>query len=153
MIHIEKDYIKFEHPKYKYRTIRELIGFTGIIGKPVKTEFFELFFDGAVKVYPGYAWDGCSGPTWDTKNTMFAGLLHDIGYQCLREERLIKWENYQNDLEHYRMDWEELRETIDNMFDYLLDKDDMSWVRRSYYHWGVRTFGAKHAMPERLKDA
>lgn len=32
----------------------------------------------------GYAWDGASGPTWDSKSSMRASLVHDACYQLLR---------------------------------------------------------------------
>ena len=32
----------------------------------------------------GYAWDGPSGPTWDSKNSMRASLVHDALYQLMR---------------------------------------------------------------------
>lgn len=32
----------------------------------------------------GYAWDGPSGPTIDTKDFMRASLVHDALYQCMR---------------------------------------------------------------------
>ena len=35
-----------------------------------------------------YAWDGPSGPTIDTSNSMRASLVHDVLYQAMREEGL-----------------------------------------------------------------
>lgn len=32
----------------------------------------------------GYAWDGASGPTVDTRSNMLAGCVHDVLYQCIR---------------------------------------------------------------------
>ena len=32
----------------------------------------------------GYAWDGASGPTWDSKDSMRASLVHDALYQLMR---------------------------------------------------------------------
>lgn len=32
----------------------------------------------------GYAWDGASGPTWDSKSSMRASLVHDALYQLMR---------------------------------------------------------------------
>lgn len=39
---------------------------------------------GLMTILKGYAWDGCSGPTIDTKSSMRGGLVHDAGYQLIR---------------------------------------------------------------------
>lgn len=39
---------------------------------------------GFMKVFKGYAWDGPSGPTWDTKNSLRGALVHDCLYQLIR---------------------------------------------------------------------
>ena len=44
--------------------------------------------DGVLIIQPKYAWDGASGPTLDTKNTMTPSLVHDAFYQLIREEVL-----------------------------------------------------------------
>ena len=42
----------------------------------------------ALYVYPGYRWDGASGPTIDSEDSMQASLFHDVVYQMLRERKL-----------------------------------------------------------------
>ena len=37
-----------------------------------------------IKIKKGYAWDGASGPTIDTKDTIRASLIHDCYYQAMR---------------------------------------------------------------------
>lgn len=32
----------------------------------------------------GYCWDGASGPTWDSRSSMRASLVHDALYQLMR---------------------------------------------------------------------
>lgn len=46
--------------------------------------FYELTIDGKLIIKAGYAWDGCSGPTWDDSTNMRGGLVHDCLYQILR---------------------------------------------------------------------
>jgi hypothetical protein len=41
--------------------------------------------NGVLTIRAGYAWDGASGPTVDTKNSMRGGLVHDALYQAMRE--------------------------------------------------------------------
>lgn len=40
---------------------------------------------GQLVVNLGYAWDGASGPTWDSPSSMLASLFHDALYQLIRE--------------------------------------------------------------------
>ena len=39
---------------------------------------------GILTVHAGYAWDGPSGPVWDSRRLMRASLVHDALYQLLR---------------------------------------------------------------------
>jgi len=41
--------------------------------------------NGVLHIQPKYAWDGASGPTIDTRNTMTPSLVHDAFYQLMRE--------------------------------------------------------------------
>ena len=44
-----------------------------------------LLVDGAtLTIERGYCWDGASGPTWDSKSSMRASLVHDALYQLMR---------------------------------------------------------------------
>ena len=40
--------------------------------------------DGRLLIKKGYAWDGASGPTWDSPCTMRGSLIHDALYQLMR---------------------------------------------------------------------
>ena len=53
-------------------------------------QFINLDTDGALVIKGGYAWDGPSGPTIDTKNFMRGSLVHDALYQIMRLELLSK---------------------------------------------------------------
>lgn len=43
---------------------------------------------GLLLIKEGYPWDGASGPTFDTKNTMIGSLGHDAMYELMRLELL-----------------------------------------------------------------
>ena len=43
---------------------------------------------GHIVCYPGFRWDGPSGPTFDSASTMRASLFHDALYLLFREEKL-----------------------------------------------------------------
>ncbi len=46
--------------------------------------FLKMDMEGNILVLPGYPWDGASGPTWDTLNSMKGSLIHDVGYRLIR---------------------------------------------------------------------
>jgi hypothetical protein len=54
----------------------------------IETPFIDLTTDGEMAVRASYAWDGPSGPTWDTASSMRGSLFHDAAYQLLRMEQL-----------------------------------------------------------------
>jgi hypothetical protein len=51
---------------------------------PIVTDWIELDPDGTLRLKPGYAWDGASGPTYDSKSSMRASAAHDPIYQLIR---------------------------------------------------------------------
>ena len=76
-----------------------------------------------------YAWDGPSGPTIDTKNSMRASLVHDVLYQTIREKGLPY----------------EFRKRADLEFRRILKSDGMSFPRRWIWWTAVRLLGGGHA--------
>ena len=80
---------------YKYQLTRDFtyqLSFT--IPNAIEQEWFSITKSGLLKAKRGYAWDGPSGPTIDTKNFMRGSLEHDILYQCIRLELLSR--SYKN---------------------------------------------------------
>jgi len=49
---------------------------------------FVWFQDGRIYFSEGYAWDGASGPTWDSHASYCPSLVHDGLYQLMRENYL-----------------------------------------------------------------
>jgi hypothetical protein len=49
------------------------------------SRFVTIDKNGNLRIKKGYAWDGPSGPTIDTKNFMRGSLIHDALYQLMRE--------------------------------------------------------------------
>lgn len=80
----------FYHDGYKYQLHKTYSVQTNI--KPLEKEvihgFVKLGVGGLLTINEGYAWDGCSGPTWDDRTNMRAGLGHDAFYQLFRERML-----------------------------------------------------------------
>ena len=50
----------------------------------IDTDFIRLTPEGTLTLRKGYAWDGPSGPTFDTKTFMRGSLVHDALYQLIR---------------------------------------------------------------------
>jgi hypothetical protein len=46
---------------------------------------------GKLVIRKDYAWDGASGPVFQTKTLVAASLLHDALYQIIRELKLSEW--------------------------------------------------------------
>jgi hypothetical protein len=86
---------------------------------------------GDLIINAGYSWDGCSGPTWDDKTNMRAGLVHDALYQLIREGRLAENHRKFADEELYR----------------ICREDGMNFIRAWLYLKAVRNFGAGAARP------
>jgi len=87
--------------------------------------FLGLSLEGVLFIGKGYMWDGASGPTRDTLNTMTPALVHDALYQLIRMGVLGV---------HRRKD-------VDLLFYKLLREKGMSWFRAGYFYRAVRLFG------------
>ncbi len=120
--------------KYKYQLMTEYPHTTGLqIGSDVQTEggYVHLSKTGHLALKKGYAWDGPSGPTIDTKNFMRGSLVHDALYQLMREGLLDQ----------------KYREDADKLLRAICRIDGMSKFRAWYVYWSVRTFGGRSARP------
>lgn len=72
----------------KYQLVEDEACATVILGEHIRAEFFELFPDGRLVLYAGFAWDGASGPTIDSKSSMRASAFHDALCVLMRAGRL-----------------------------------------------------------------
>jgi len=106
--------------------------------KSVKTNFIQLTAKGKLTIKRGYAWDGPSGPTIDTKTFMRGSLVHDALYQLMRLKRL---------------DYKKHRRQADDLLKRHCLLDGMSRFRAWYVHKFVCWFGEANAIPpEKPKD-
>jgi len=149
------DFTKCKRRVYKYQLEREVNTHLGVFYRAFTSKYISLSNDGLLTQSIDYRWDGCSGPTWDNEtatwwhgSTMQGGCCHDGGYQALREGWMIP--EGLDEKEYYK-DFCMLRFAIDTMFHTQLLADGFSSFRAGYYYYGVRKFGEKHALPERLK--
>ncbi|XDD49991.1 hypothetical protein AB3N59_16750 [Leptospira sp. WS92.C1] len=136
------DQIKYKNfQNYKYKLVEAYNFQTEIkpdvflfIGKPGIKNFVELSPSGLLGINAGYAWDGPSGPTIDTKSFMRGSLIHDALYQLMREEKL---------------DRGIYRERADKLLREICLKDGMNSFRAYYVYRFVRWFGESSAKPEK----
>ena len=112
--------------KYKYELMDDFTIQVPIKDSPFKASYFNLTKEGILTIKLGYKWDGVSGPTWDSDNTMIGGLVHDCLYQCIRCEFLA----------------ESAKEVVDDTFYDILISCGMSKFRAGYYYRAVDVFGA-----------
>ncbi len=75
---------------YKYQLAEDYTLLTDIIPGDIKPEgtgnnYVWLGASGLLIVRKGYAWDGPSGPTIDTPDSLRGSLVHDALYQLMRE--------------------------------------------------------------------
>lgn len=85
---------------FKYQLAQDYLISTPIVGTVIVDDYFTLNMNGDLVIHRGYAWDGASGPTFDTASSMRASLVHDVFCQVMRDKRLSyeKWQNKVNDL-------------------------------------------------------
>ncbi len=93
------------------------------------SHLFHCTGEGVLVIWTNYAWDGASGPTRDTKNSMRASLVHDALYQAIREKSLP----------------ESFRPLADSEFWLITRQDGMRWWRSLGWFAAVRRFGKEAA--------
>lgn len=117
---------------YKYQTERDYSIQTAF--RPaafILADFLRMDTDGVLYIRKGYAWDGASGPTLDTKDSMRASLVHDALYQLMREGHLPAIGRALADQEFHRICLE----------------DGMHPIRAAIWYAGVRVGGGPSASP------
>lgn len=91
---------------------------------------------GRLTMKKGYAWDGPSGPTIDTKNFMRGSLVHDACYQLMRAKLLPQ----------------DKRKPADVLLWLICIDDGMSRTRADYVYHAVRAFARRAARPRKQPE-
>ena len=91
---------------------------------------------GRLTVRRGYAWDGPSGPTIDTKTFMRGSLIHDALYQLIRWGLLPP----------------ETKKDADMELKKACIEDGMCRIRAWYVHWSVKRLASYACSPENKKE-
>lgn len=123
---------------YKYQLVKPYAIRTEIFPDTTVTSsggFIELTQDGVLSIEKGYAWDGPSGPTFDTKTFMRGSLAHDALYELMREG-LLSTDN---------------RHKADDLLGKICREDGMCRLRAWYVVRSVKRFAGGAANPKNRK--
>ena len=117
---------------YKYVVKRDFhIKLDIIPFAPIDIDHMQMDMEGNTVIRAGYPWNGASGPTFDTLNSMRGSLVHDFCYELIRLGLIDpKYKEYADKLLHDLC-------TEDGMF---------SW-RADYWRWAVLNFGSGSCLP------
>lgn len=130
-----KNKIKYKKG-YKYQLAETYVIQTDIFPiDHVHSEFLHMNMDGRLIIFNGYAWDGPSGPTVDTKNFMRGSLVHDALYQLIREGHLPG----------------SSKNKADKLLKKICLEDGMSKIRAWWVFQGVDKFAGYAASPKNKK--
>lgn len=123
---------------YKYVTARDHVFKVAVHPELlIVTPFIRLGADGTLWIQAGYAWDGPSGPTIDTPDSMRGSLVHDALYQLMREGFLD------------RKLW---REPADVEMRRIMLEDGMLPARAEAWFMAVRAFAEHATMPSAARE-
>jgi len=115
---------------YKYQLAEGYAVQTSIAPREhIATEYIILSTNGVLVINKGYAWDGPSGPTIDSKNFMRGSLVHDSLYQLMREGLLPEF-------------W---RDEADKELRRICIEDGMWKIRAWWVYRAVQDFGGSSA--------
>ena len=127
----------FYRAGYKYQLAESYS--TSVVVCPdekIETDFIDLDEAGLLTIKAGYAWDGPSGPTRDTKSFMRGSLVHDALYQLMRNNLLPS----------------SCREDADQELHRICIEDGMNRFRAWYVLLGVRKGAGFAAAPKAKKE-
>jgi len=114
--------------KWKYELLEEIQYPVPIVATAIH-EYTHLT-DGILSIYPRYAWDGPSGPTFDTKTFMRGSLFHDALCQLIGEGLLDK----------------KYRKYADRLLRQICLEDGMNTIRAWYVYQAVRFYSRLKGM-------
>jgi hypothetical protein len=106
-------------------------------GYPGEYGFISFYPNGQVKVKAGFCWDGASGPTIDTLDSVCASLGHDVYYKLMGQRLLPST----------------YKDEADQWFFSRLKDDGMVEFRAFAWYKAVRLFGIPAQSMDKFKRA
>ena len=129
---MERDKCLYFSEGYKYWVRQDFhIKLDIIPDEYINLQFVTMDLDGDTVIRQGYAWNGASGPTWDTLNSMIGSLVHDVIYQLIRLGLINR----------------SYKEYADTVLHDLCTEDGMYSWRADYWRWAVLNFGDGSCLP------
>ncbi len=126
----------FYREGYKYQLDRNFSLMLDIkVPSMLVYRYVSLATSGMLMISSGYAWDGPSGPTFDSRTAMRASLVHDALYQLIRVGALPH----------------SFREYADKVFFDLCLEDGMFYARAWLWHRALRLAGGPAAYGQEPK--
>ena len=119
---------------YKYQLRADAYFFVGIDAPPAVSELVELR-DRWLFIRKYFAWDGCSGPTWDDRTNARACLVHDALYYLMRIGQLDA----------------AFRPVADSLLAEFMVRDGAWRIRAAYYEKGVSLCGARNVCGDSIR--
>lgn len=110
---------------YKYQLAHSYEHRLTLQGFLVQDTYYALRPDGLLLIAAGYAWDGPSGPTFDTKTFMRGSLVHDVLYQMIGAGQLPV----------------SVKDYADRVLAEICREDGMSTLRAAWVYRAVHLFG------------
>lgn len=121
---------------YKYALVKNYHINIGIKGYDCYTPYLELSSSGLLHIKRGYAWDGASGPTFDTVSSMRGSLIHDCIYQLIRLGKISP----------------DYRKHADALLEDICREDGMWKIRAHLWERAVRWFAGLCCRPGSEQD-
>lgn len=118
---------------FKYQLTSNYSKQTEILGFDIDTAYIKLASDGLLTLKCGYASDGPSGPTFDTRNSIRGAFVHDALYWLIRNGYLgIEYKLYS-----------------DKLLKQILLEDGMGRIRADSWYLGVKWKGIDSLYPSK----
>lgn len=122
--------------RYKYTLFADYQHPTNIRpSHSISTKFIDLDSSGLLTIKKNYAWDGASGPVFDTQRIMRGSLVHDALYQLMREKQLPQ----------------KARENADWLLREICLEDGMPKFNAELVYLAVDLFGKPYTKPDLLQ--
>ena len=123
------DKIYYQEKNAKYWLRSDYGVYVGILRYNIKTDFVELTKNGWLLIRKGFVWDGPSGPTFDTPDSMRGSLIHDALYMLMRLGLLPQ----------------KCRHRSDQLLHDICEEDGMLDIRADVWEAAVNDFAASAA--------